>query len=72
MLFANFKVRKLMSVHVHVHSICVNVNSKKRTNSERFYTQPLAGILSLAVCFMMKKRIYLLDFYGGMNYEETK
>ena len=52
--------------------IVVNVNSKKRTNSEEFYTQPLASILSLAVCFMMKKRVYLLDFYGGMNYEETK
>lgn len=36
----------------------------KRTNSERICTQQLASILSLAVCFMMKKRIYLLDFEG--------
>jgi len=43
---------------------------KKRINSEGICTQPLAGILSLAVCFMVKKRIYLLNFYGGMNYEE--
>ena len=62
MLFANFKVRKLMSVHVHSICVIVNVNSKKRTNSERFYTQPLASILSLAVRFMMKKRRYLFDF----------